>query len=99
MTTKRKQAARQTAAAAAAAATAATPPSGPSASARLAVIAGALSTFADALGTLSAALAIEEAAADNVAQMQADREQEEKLAAMQKQIDELAQEVARLAKK
>ncbi|MFB9325100.1 hypothetical protein ACFFSY_04080 [Paenibacillus aurantiacus] len=97
--TKRKQDARQNAAAAVSAATAAAPSNGVPASARLALIGVAISTFGDALSTLSAALAIEEAEADNAAQMQADREQEEKLAAMQKQIDYLTQEVARLAQK
>lgn len=70
--------------------------------AKLAVIAGAVSTFGDVLATIAAALALEDGLDEDDGDDQTEQNlqmQEEKIASMQKQIDELTLQIKNLTKK
>ncbi|MGB3259970.1 hypothetical protein [Paenisporosarcina sp.] len=67
-------------------------------SAKLALIASVISTFGDALATVAAALALEEAANSNTQDLQNQNSQDKQLIQMQKQIDYLTNQVAKLNK-
>ena len=67
-------------------------------SAKLALIASAITTFGDALATVAAALALEEAANSNTQDFQNQNSQDKQLIQMQKQIDYLTNQVAKLNK-
>ncbi|MGE6486812.1 hypothetical protein [Paenisporosarcina sp. NPDC076898] len=67
-------------------------------SAKLALIASVITTFGDALATVAAALALEEAANSNTQDFQNQNSQDKQLIQMQKQIDYLTNQVAKLNK-
>ncbi|MBB3108818.1 hypothetical protein FHS18_000870 [Paenibacillus phyllosphaerae] len=66
--------------------------------AKLAVVAGLVTTFGDILATWAATLALEEAAMTDLQDQANARMQEERLLQMQKQIDELSAQVKQLTK-
>ncbi|WP_337101882.1 hypothetical protein [Paenibacillus sp. YIM B09110] len=68
-------------------------------SAKLAILAGAVTTFGDILGTIADALALEEGLQAEAEQTEYQKMQDEKIASMQKQIDELTLQIKNLAKK
>ncbi|MFK2825337.1 hypothetical protein QYG89_06505 [Bacillus sp. B190/17] len=63
---------------------------------RLALIAVALTTLADAIATVAALQAIDEAIIDDVKAKQEQKELDEKLEKMQQQIDQLTKEIAKM---
>jgi len=67
--------------------------------AKLAIIAGAITTFGDALATVAAALALEETVASDNKDQQSQNNQEEKMLSMQKQIDSLTLQLKKISKK
>jgi hypothetical protein len=68
-------------------------------SAKLAILAGAVTTFGDILGTIAAALALEEELQAEAEQTEYQKMQDEKIESMQKQIDELTLQIKNLTRR